>query len=493
MESKHAKALSWFRRICVKSKVYWIFTIGILGFLIAFFSLNSVYIGENFSDIGLEEFFLESTVPITFWIGLILITISLLCLVNLLESKVVRLYFLFLCASLVLCMRGTLYFTVSKPFAYDVVNQYIPWMKVWLTEGILLAPSPSINTPLIYYYPNHHPLAFLVAYAFLRIGVPIDFFFKWATIALYVIDVYLVYLIAKEIDPSDAKLGGMSAFLFSVSSASTFFTIWYCPQLFGSAFFLLSILLIIRFSKMRKRNLHMFSTFALTLIAIFLLIVTHHISTLCLIITLAGVNFTEKFLAIFGHKQEEFRISKIWPLYTFAVWFAHASITYPHKLYDWVINVALALRGMAQHAYQSVGPINLLNMPTLDQASFICYPILIGGLTIYGIFGLSRKYLTTKNIAIITFGLNSLLFSLFILGFVTRGLTYPIRIMEVILALSCPLAAKVFMQLFWKSTSRKTKLIIGVIMIMVVFFNTHWLFRIIQRTIPSWTSEYWLR
>lgn len=211
-------------------------------------------------------------------------------------------------------------------------------------------------------------------------------------------------------------------------------------------------------------------------------------STLYLIIALTGLVLMGKFLKRDGHAQRTLRISIFWPVYTFVVWLIYAGIAYPDKLYDWIRNIVLALSGNPLHAYQSVGFGNFLSMPITDQISFVCYPLLILGLVAYGLLKPTKN--ETNDLATTTLGLNSLLIGLLVVGLVTSGITYPIRMIELMCILSSPLAANSLIELL--SSTKKKRLIVAMAMIAIVCLNTHWLFRIIQRTVPSWISESWL-
>ena len=477
-------------RVAMKHMVLFVFIVNILAFVVAVTSLRSVYIGDEFNDIPTDEFFLEKTLPTAFWLALVLQVSSILFLIILPEQRMWSTCILISCIFLAVSMRGILSFTMSKPYAYDVIKYYVPWMKVWLDEGVQLIPGPSIDTPLLYYYPNTHPLSFIIAYVFLRMDVPLDFFFIWSPLAIYAIEICLVYYISMELSCPGKKFGAMSAFLFASSTSSQFLTIWYSPQLVGSLFFLVSLLLCLKCSRVRKGNFRVVIAYAVTCATIFLLVITHHLSSAILILVLAGSFLATIFLKRYGRMQGTCRISAFWALYTCAVWYVYASIVYPYKIHDWIINLSLALLGMPQHAYQAVALNNFLWMPLIDQISFISFPILIHVFAAYELLKSAKG--TSSNLPPVTIGTNGSLFGLLVLGLVIRGITYPFRIFEVMYIFNSPLAAKSLIELFLTGRSWKKNLVLVAVMTLVIFINTHWLFRIVQRTVPSWTSEYWL-
>ena len=452
----------------------------VLGFVIAIASLKSVYMGENLSQLSAAQFFLENTVPVTYWIGLALLASSVLLLKPFRDDGRIPGYVLLCSILLMTCMRAILPLTVSRPFDIDV-SDYISWMQAWLSEGIQLVPGRLIKTPLLYYYPNTNPVSFLFAYLFLKIGVPIDFFFKWAPFAIYAIDLCLVYFVSKEITGGSAELAALSTFLVASSSMAQLITLWYSPHLLGSALFLLSFWLFLRISEMKRRQTHLLIYCAAAFISIALLVLTHALTTLYFIVALSGLLLLVWVLKVFRRGGITARISVLWPMYTACVWYICASLLYRQKFADWVISLYRALAGYARPEFRAVTWMNFLGMGSIiDQLAFACYPILVLGLATYGLMQTKGRKLADP-VLVKTLGPVGALGALFVFGLAASGLTYPLRLIELITILCCPLAAKALAELLSSDRSRTVKLCVAVGILVVVLLSTHWMFRGIQR------------
>ena len=141
------------------------FCLCLTGFLLAMISTSRIHIGENYTEMPLHEYYLEEIMPWSYWLGLVLMIISSFLLILHLTDKITRLYFILSSILIMVTMRAILPLTMSRPYSADGYF-YVYWLKIWLTEGIQLVPGPSIATPLLWYYPHTHPIAFLVAYLF---------------------------------------------------------------------------------------------------------------------------------------------------------------------------------------------------------------------------------------------------------------------------------------------------------------------------------------
>lgn len=454
--------------------------LAVMGFVIAIASLKSVYMGENLSQLSAAQFFLENTVPVTYWIGLALLASSVLLLKPFRDDKRIPGYVLLCSILLMTCMRAILPLTVSKPFDIDV-NDYISWMQAWLSEGIQLVPGHLIKTPLLYYYPDTNPVPFLLAYFFLKIGVPIDFFFKWAPFAIYAIDLCLVYLVSKEITGGSAELAALSTFLAASSSMAQLITLWYSPHLLGSGLFLLSFLLFLRISESKGRQTHLPIYYAAGFISIALLVLTHSLTTLYFIAALSGLLLLVWVLKVFRRGGITARISVVWPMYTVCVWYVCASLLYREKFADWVISLYRALAGHARPEFRAVTWVNFLGMGSIvDQLAFASYPILVLGLATYGFMQTKGRKLADP-VLVKTLGPVGALGALFVFGLTASGLSYPLRLIELIMILCCPLAAKALAELLSSDRSTTVRLCVVVGILVVVLLSTHWMFRGIQR------------
>jgi hypothetical protein len=456
--------------------------VAVVGFIISIVSLSSVYIGEDLSQLGSAEFFLENTVPPMYWIGLILLASPILLVTQLRDDRRIPRYVLLISILLMTCMRAILPVTISKPYVTDV-RTYISWMEAWLREGIQLAPAYLTKEELLYYYPNTHPVSFILSYSFLKMGLPIDFFFKWAPFGIYAVDLYLVYLVSKEINGGHAELAALSAFLAALSSMAQVFTLWYSPHLLGSALFLLCLYLVLRMAETKGRRMRMLILWATTSIGILLLILTHALSTVYFVATLSGLFLVEWVLKVVRIGGRVPRISALWPMYTVIGWYVCSTVLYRPKVEEWVIGVYNALKGnLISGEYHAVTFTNFFGMGLIDQISFIIYPSLVLGLAMYGLMQTKGRKLADPVI-VKTLGLISLLSALFVFGLAESGLTYPLRVIELTSILCCPLAAKALSELLSSDRSKIVKLCVGVGILAVVLLSTHWMFRGIQKLI----------
>ena len=72
----------------------------------------------------------------------------------------------------------------------------------------------------------------------------------------------------------------------------------------------------------------------------------------------------------------------------------------------------------------------------------------------------------------------------FVFGIASNGLLYPIRIIDVILFLLCPLGAEALLGLL-TNRSKKIRILIVFLVIAVTFLSIFWTYRIVQRTVPT--------
>jgi hypothetical protein len=373
--------------------------ISLTGLLLAVVPLSQVHVATDFTELPLGEFFLEQIAPISFWVGIAMIVSS--AFLSLKSDRTSRTYFIFSSIVLAIAMRAVLPLVMSKPYSIDVFH-YIYWMKAWLIEGFQFTPGPSITTALLSYYPNTHPIAFMIAYAFVKGGVPMNTFFAWAPSIVYVVDAILVFLVSRAIGfkPMEATI---STFLMpALSSFGEVITQWYCPQLMGSAAFLLSMYLVIKVSKSayapaepasfehkngaletpitKGRNHHVYLQI-LTMASILILIFTHHLSTLYFIIALLGFFLTQRLLKWLRFSGPKLHVSPFWMIYTSATWGLVAYFIYPQRLFYWIDTARTYLLQFISGTVRGLGDIHgvsssyWLRLPVLDKISSSSYAI----------------------------------------------------------------------------------------------------------------------
>lgn len=500
--------------------------ISLTGFLLVVVPLSQVHVAIDFTDLPLGEFFLEQITPISFWVGIAIIVSS--AFLSLKSDRTSRTYFIFSSIALVIAIRAVLPLVMSKPYSIDVFD-YIYWMKAWLTKGFQFTPGPSITTSLLAYYPHTHPISFLIAYAFVKGGVPINTFFTWAPSIVYAVDAILMFLLSRAIGfkPIEATV---STFLMpAATSFGEVITQWYCPQLVGSAAFLLSIYMVIKVSKseyapvkpaslehrngaletsITKGRNHHVRLQMLTMLSILILIFTHHLSTLYFIIVLLGFFLTQRLLKWLRFSGPKLHVSPFWMIYTSATWGLVAYFIYPERLFYWIDTARTYLSQFMSGTARGVGDIHgvslsyWLKLPVVDKISSTSYAISVLVLCAIQVAVLSKvdakgggfrmalkrlgRSLFNDELNSTILGFVSGLFVFFVVGLLLGGFAYPLRMISFIMFFLIMIAAQPLARTFEGRASKRLKIMIVVVMILLVFISAHWIFRTFQRNVPAW-------
>ena len=488
-----------------------------------------MHVATDFTSLPLGEFFLEEIAPIWFWLGLALIVVS--TFLSLKSDRTSLVYLVLSSVFLIVAMRAVLPLIMSKPYSIDVFG-YAYWMKVWLKEGFQFTPGPSIPTALLSYYPNTHPVAFLIAYAFVRGGVSMNVFFAWAPSVIYAIDVVLVFFLARAIGFTHLEAAVATFLMPAQISFGEVITQWYCPQLVGSATFLLSMYLIVKVSKstgapaenasLRYKNLTLNRSTPkkgirsiylqiLTMMSILLLIFTHHLSTLYFIIVLLGFFLTQRLLRRFRFPGSSLQVSPFWIVYTSALWAAIAYFVYPERLYYWIDAARTYLSQFLSGTARGVGDIHgvstgyWLNLSLLDKISSSSYAITILVLCVVQVVIVSKingkdsnspSILKRLGGSLLNNELNSTILGLIsglavflVLGLLLGGFGYPLRVLSFLMIFLSMTAAQPLTRAFEGSQSKRMKLLVVAIMILLVLLSAHWIFRTFQRNVPAWKEQ----
>lgn len=462
--------------------------VGITGFLISIVSLTSMHIGNNFTDIPGGEFFFFQTIPFAYWIGTGLLVISVLY-AGYLREKANKVGVL-LSGLLITTMRIVLNVSLTNFLYYDAMVDYAPQITSWLHQGISFVPGT---------YAHDWPFSFLVAYIFTRAGVPVNLFFEWAAVPIYLIEAYLVYLIASMIlNKKDVSLAVLLFGLISLSSEGGLLTLFYNPQIVGGAFFLLSLYLTL---KLATQKVTSWKTLSLLCVSVLLMILSHHLTVIYFVLTLLGVAF----LSISKRSRSfdlDIRIFPFLTIFTSVTWIAYSFIVYQARVSDWInalLSIILAGRQYPD-TFNSLGLQSFLKLPLLDLISFVIVPIFIGSLFLISIVktwrnssnGLNRSRISSwlfyDKATFLTVGMILPLGFVCILGLAFNGLLYPIRIIAVVLFLLCPLGSETLTDLL-SSKSRRKRILIILLVIIVTFLSIFWTYRIVQRTVPSLISR----
>lgn len=408
------------------------------------------------------DFFVESVLPLSYWIGIsIIISVLFFSLRYFVNNKSAALYVLM---AIILLVSFRMAFPVmfTSIIAYEPdSSHYLKIVISWLQNGIAFGADGN--------YEHDYPLAFLIAFAIIKLGVPTDLFFRFSPFIVYGLIVCLLYMIVSEILPNQKKIAAISIFFLSFSSLGYWLSVHYCPDLLGALFFFLSFYLSILFA---KRGLWTFKHLMPLLISIILLILSHHLSTLYFILTTLGLAFSTWF---FKHPQFKGKAISFFILgiFTYTIWFAYGTLLYPK-----FFNIYIYFSGFGS-------PTELVQQASfLSNVTFIIYPAFMFALFIINIFEIF-KFKTFKQLfqlkskikkirfeestnASLVFGVGFILIlALFLLGF-ALPVSFPTRVLELLLIGLFPLSSQVFLKIY--ENSSKYKVVILVILFLIVLF-----------------------
>lgn len=461
--------------------------IGMGGFALSIAALLSVHIGTDFTDIPTREYFFFQVLPLAYWIGIGLLVGAILCL-SYFDRWGSR-WVVVLSLLLMVSMRVVLTLTLTHWLPYDTISRDIPQVETWLHHGITFVPGT---------YAHSWPLAYLVAYAFVGVGIPVDTFFEWAIVPIYAIEVLLVYSTASLF--LDRRAAAIAVFLFALISLDTeggIIVMFYNPALLGATFYLLSLYLILRLAtKSTVRLVDLVAPCA----SIFLMILSHHLTVVYFIVTILGVWLVSKSrLARFSTLN--LRLFPFFTLFTSVTWAVYGVLVFPETLDTWASAIpAILLHRSYPHTFSSQGVGSYLGQPWFDMVAFVAVPIFIGGLfalylfrarprdrTRPGLLGLLRSW-RPDSLAVLSLGLLCVLGLAFVAGLAFSGILYPIRMLEYGLYLMLFLASPTLLYLL-SSRRIEVRLVVFVLAVAVTILSIYWTYHIIQRTLPLWLHD----
>jgi hypothetical protein len=443
----------------------------IIGFLSAYMSLVPIRIYQMQSSM----FFIEEITPVPYWIGLTAIAVAAFMLIRFVKNHYAILLSVFSSILLLTCIRMVFPSTfVNIPSYEPDAASYINIVNTWLHTGVDFGQAGN--------YQHDFPLSFITAYAFTKMGVPIETFFRVAPFFIYAIDIILVFLLIAKV--SDSMNGAVAAFLLSFSSLGYWMTVHYSPDLVGTLFYLLSLYLTYSFVKRGETNIR---TLFPVLLSIFLLILSHHLSTVFFIITVFGLAFSAWFF------KSPLKNRSIWFLlfavYAYTLWFVYGTFMYPS-----FFNVYVYINGFTSPSSLAV------QASLLDNITFWAYPALVLGLFLLGFL----KTLGVKNVTDIaqlprrvwllhssqTKVSEALVYScgflfvalLFLAGFVIPA-TFPLRVLEVIMIGAYPFSSQSFLKYSSGNPSWKKTILMLVLFLLVVIMGFHRYYRQIQKRV----------
>lgn len=439
------------------------------------------YLPPNYWDTMRTDLSFLLTLPPGYWFGVVIIVVSILLMISLLENRTSRITFVLSAALLMISIRMLFPAVSATPYLYEPDSVlYMRIVEKWLKSGFTIG--------VIGNYQHDFPMAFLIAYAFTRLGISLDTFFRWFPSIMYVIDVALVYFISNLVYPQSKRACAIAALLFSLSPFTYWVNIHFCPELVGTTFFLLSLYLSIRLAKQTSWKI---KDVIPILVVIPLLILSHHLSTLYLIVTLLGLAF---FARILKGNSITFLLLGV---YTYTFWFAYGTVVYPgfFNLYTWF--------GFSWTLPQSqVGRMDLFDFVLLSL-----YPLTIALLFISRFFaeikttGFSKlkrwlNPLKIKDTLNATISANAgKMHYIYVTGFAFIGLLIlagfvfqalmPVRVFEVFLLSLYPLSSLMFVK-FFGGTSKKKKALLMSLLILLVITSILRFDRTVQRRIQDW-------
>jgi hypothetical protein len=468
---------------------YFLFLIVTIAFFIAILSLVPIQI----SEVGSSEAFVLEVIPIIYWAAICVMVCTILLAVPFIGEKKVDLLFILSAIMLLICFRMVfpIIFTSVPSYEPDTTN-YMNTVNNWVHSGIDFGVQGQ--------YEHNYPLSFIIAYVFVKLGASIDTFYRIAPFVIYVLNMLFLYLLLREVTGEDKRgriISSFSLFLFSFSSVAYWVTLHWCPDLFGSLMFMVSFYLTIRFAKSNEQT---FKQVLPVLLCIFLLILSHHLSTLYFIVTLAGFA-----LSCWYFKPKLFKngqlIFFLLAIFTYTIWFIYGTLVYPS-----FFNVYVYFSGFTSTGQQ------VATAGWFNTISFAIYPVFIlifSFIAIFNILNIKQpltviKKIFPKNIATfsnirqkmnyVKINYYSNPFLMFMVGFIAVlllfvvGLGVPVlfgsRIIEVLFIGLYPLASQPLLdKLTNAQSSRKVKVAIFVLLLFVVLSGIYRYYSSIQRRI----------
>jgi hypothetical protein len=450
--------------------------LSLIGFLVSVYTATSVQILE----MGEDQFFLLQIMPLGYWAGIVLIILALLMGFLFFRNKLSPAIVLICCLLLGISMRITFPGPFPDPVSFSSDNAfYMGIINPWLTTGIDFGVEGK--------YQHDFPLAFLISYFVVKLGVPIDVFFRWAPTIVFAINYIIIYSIfSKLFHPEKTIYVGFALFLSTSSTLKFFMPANYCPNLIGSIFFLLSLYLSLSFYKLGWS----IRAIVPAIISIILLILSHHLSIVYFVVLMMGIALVAKFFQGNKAKGAELRLFFI-AIFSYTFWWAYGHFVYPSFFNNYVLGSS------------PQGTITRVSMITgFDLFALVTQPILIFTLFIIGIvqylnlssISTSKNFLKLMPIYILGFnriklekGNDVLLFSigsftigmLLAMSFVLTNL-YSDRVLDVFLLGLYPISSMTLLNLS-KGKSRKVKLLVTCILVLLFILSIYRYFRENQR------------
>lgn len=425
---------------------------------------------------GTQAFWIFQIIPPLYWVAIATIAVTMFFMMRNLGSN--RSIVLFVFSSILFIIGFRLVFpaifATVPAYEPDAAN-YMNIVSTWAGQGINFGVQGN--------YQHNFPMCFLIGFFFVKMGLTVNDFFRIAPFIIYALEVVLLYFLVKEFVPENRKIAAVSTFLFAFSSLGYWDAVHYSPDLVGSMFFLLSLLLCVRFAKKGDWSI---KALAPVLTCIFVLILTHHISTLYLIVTLMGMALSVWFFnppQIKGKALSFFLLG----IYTYTLWFIYGSLVYPS-----FFNIYAYFSGFESLTTlsQSAGLIN--NLIFAVYPAFIFLLFLFSFLRSIDVRKLSdlpsivskvkeaRTKKSDNTMLVFSVGFVTVI-ALFLFGFVAPSTQTP-RVLELLSIGMFPFASQTLIDL--ESTpSKKKRLLLLIIVTLVVLLAFYRYYSQIQRRV----------
>lgn len=465
-------------RFAAKNASALIIIVSVLGLVLSLTSSMSIQVAE----MGETQFFLFEMMPLLYWIGLIITVIPPALGLLFLRDKINPLIILASCICLVISMRLTFPGPFPNPVTFSNDNAfYMGILRPWLSTGLDFGVEGR--------YQHDFPLSFLISFAFLKLGVSLPVFFRWAPTVVFAINFVLSYLIFKEVFSKDrAIIASIAVFLFASSTLKYFLGANYCPSLIGATFLLVSFYFTLQFYKKGWS----IKAAAPAIAATILLVISHHLSIVYFVVLVFGMAFAARFFQGKDNQGAELRLFFI-AIFTYTFWWAYGHFLYPSFFNTYVFTPSPS------------GTISRVGGLTgFDLVAFVIQPLLISILFLFGILrylninSLSQlvgfvkvvptyivnvrqlKLEKSNDLLFYTFSFSAILV-LLVGSFVATNL-YSDRVLDVFLFGLYPLAANAMMRLS-EGRSRKVKVLFAIIFVLLIITSTYRYFRENQRAL----------
>lgn len=433
---------------------------------------------------------IEGVAPTSYWVGIVVMIASICYMLSRLDKRDFRIPFLISCVMLIFSTRAVL--AILSPFPPVADTWRGIYIDVtWLKYGIL---SPSGLALFSDQYLRGWPVSFLLAYLITRAGIPVYVFYSWAPIAISILELVVVYFLFKEL--ANEKIALVSAFLFTLLNTTGFFPFHYSPQTLGALFYLVAMYTIVKAYKTRKLK-HL----ALALFSIFAIVLTHHMSTLFLGVSLAGAYFSKYLLGLqhtirlksswlsFNVKRDTIiRLSLSLPILIFALWYFYGFIVYGVDA-TWMLTEIMRLLTTHQPIYKTGYYGSYLTLSPLIKLSVLVFPVFIFLAAAVAFLRTMRKKEPLDGYLWLIVGWVGAMALVFILGNMLYGnYIEPLRALEIITVALYPAAGLTLLAVF-ESRSSRGKIFMTIVLVIVAFFSILSIYRSAQGLMffePPW-------